>query len=361
MADHRKISTRMAEKQQPPEPTLRLTIDKEALEGNYCALDRLSGQAKAGAAIKANCYGLGIDQCLPTLRNAGAETFYVAHWSEVDAALHHVPASAVRVLHGPSNAAEATYAIATGAVPVINSLHQASVWSEANGGPCDLMIDTGINRLGLSPSEVGEPIVKKLSVDCLMSHLASADEDCAMNTQQLATFDECSNAIPHKSLSLANSAGVALGGDYAFDLTRPGLSLYGGIARPELSDVIRQVAYPEAAILQKRAIKAGERIGYNGEFVAPRDMTVAVVSLGYADGFLRTWNSDGDGVLFYGETPLALLGKVSMDMVVVDLAKAPELREGDWLSVPYSLSVAAQQTALSQYELLTILGQRFAR
>lgn len=344
-----------------PAPILRLRIDKAALAHNYLELDRLSGTAKAGAAVKANCYGLGVDQCVPALRDAGAQIFYVAHWSEVEPLTAHIAASGIRVLHGPGNADEAAYAKAVGAVPVINSLHQAAVWAEAGGGLCDVMIDTGINRLGLSPNEVNDPVLSKLNVDCLMSHLASADEDGAMNARQLDVFRDCISAIPHQRLSLANSAGVALGDDFAFDLTRPGLSLYGGIARPELKNVIRQVAFPEAAILQKRQIKAGESVGYNAEFTAPHDMTIGVVSLGYADGFLRTWNSEGNGSLMHGTERLPLLGKVSMDMIVVDLTNAPELREGDWLSVPYSLQDAAQQTSLSQYELLTILGNRFAR
>ncbi|MEP2736419.1 MAG: alanine racemase [Erythrobacter sp.] len=344
-----------------PAPPLKLRIDTDALAHNYRELDRLSGAAKAGAAVKANCYGLGVDQCVPTLRDAGAEIFYVAHWSEVAALAFHVPASSIRVLHGAGNAAEAAFAKAIGAVPVINSLHQAKIWTQVGGGLCDVMVDTGINRLGLSPPEVNDPILNNLDVDCLMSHLASADEDGEMNARQLAAFKDCITAIPHQRLSLANSAGVALGGDFAFDLTRPGLSLYGGIARPELKDVIRQVAFPEAAILQKRNIKAGESVGYNAEFAAACDMTIGVVSLGYADGFLRTWNLKGDGFLLHGETRLPLLGKVSMDMIVADFTNAPDLQEGDWVSLPYSLQNAAQQTALSQYELLTILGNRFER
>src|SRR3546814_460757 len=162
--------------------------------------------------------------------------------------------------------------------------------------------------------------------------------------------------VPHQRASLANSAGIALGSDYAFDLTRPGLALYGGVPRAELAPAIRQVAYPEAAIIQLRNLEPGQSVGYNATFTADAPLRAGVVSIGYADGFLRSWGKGG--YLLHGEIRLRLLGKVSMDMVVVDLSQAPDLREGDWLSLPYALPDAARQSALSQYELLTVLGSR---
>lgn len=339
-----------------PDPTLRLTIDSKALAANWRALDRLSGKAAAGAAIKADCYGLGVDNCLPVLRDAGARAFFIAHWSEVADVLAHVPAQQVSVLHGPMTLADCGYARATGVRPVINSLAQAARWIETGGGACDLMVDTGINRLGLSMSEIGDPLIGRLEVETLMSHLACADEEVPKNAQQLARFRIAIAAIPARRISFANSAGTALGADYAFDMTRPGLALYGGIPRTELAGIISQVAYPEAAIIQTRQLSAGDTVGYNALFTAPAAMRVGVVSLGYADGFLRSWFG---GALAYGGASLPILGKISMDMVVVDLAHAPAAGEGDWLTVPYALPVAAQHTGLSQYELLTGIGRRF--
>lgn len=341
-----------------PPPTLRLRIDADAPAHNWRTLDRLSGRARAGAAVKANCYGLGVDRCVPVLRDAGCRDFFVAHWSEVPSVIAHVPAEQVSVLHGPVRAEDAAFAKATGVRPIIVSVHQARLWTEGGGGPCDLMVDTGINRLGISCAEVSDPAVQALDVHTLMSHLASADEDSAMNSRQLDAFRSVLPAIRHREASLANSAGIALGSDYHFDLTRPGLSLYGGVPRPELEGVIHQVAFPEAAIIHTRTLNAGDTVGYNATYTAPRATRTGVVSLGYADGFLRAWNG---GALRHRGARLPILGKVSMDMVVIDLGEAPDLTEGDWVEVPYCLPDAARQTSLSQYELLTVLGRRFDR
>jgi len=342
----------------PPPPTLRLHIDYAALAENWRSLDRLSGTARAGAAVKANCYGLGTGGCVPALRDAGCRDFFVAHWSEVAPVIAHVPAEQVAVLHGAGSAEECRYAIQTGAVPVINSVRQAELWQANGGGPCHLMVDTGINRLGIRPSEADHSAVAALEIFVLMSHLADADVDSAMNARQLAAFEVVCGRLDHRETSLANSAGLGLGEDYRFDLSRPGLALYGGVPRPELAGMIRQVAYPEAAIIQIREIEAGESVGYNATFRAERAMRIGVVSLGYADGILRAW---GGAAFEHRGRRLPILGKVSMDMIVLDLEAAPEISEGDWVSLPYDLPDAAQQTGLSQYELLTILGSRFAR
>jgi alanine racemase len=342
-----------------PPPTLRLDLDAEALAHNWRALDRLSGSARAGAAVKADGYGLGAGKVVPVLAEAGAREFFVAHWSEVPDVIAHVPPEQVSVLHGPVTDADCVFARETGVRPVLNSMAQVARWQASDGGRCNLMVDTGINRLGLSMSEIGDPILAALDIDILLSHLASADEDNPQNAVQLGRFREASAAVPAARRSLANSAGIALGGDYSFDLTRPGLALYGGVPRAELAGIIRQVAHLHVAILQVRDIAAGEGVGYNAAFVAPSPMRVGLVSLGYADGFLRCWS--GNGALRSDDAELPLLGLVSMDMVVIDLTRAPALREGDWVEVPYDLPAASAQTGLSQYELLTVLGRRFRR
>ncbi len=342
-----------------PPATLHLRIDPEALAANWQALNRLSGTASAGAAVKADAYGVGVSQAVPTLLAAGARDFFVAHWSEVPAVLRHASPLQLSVLHGVTSAAEAAYSRAIGVRPVINSLHQAQVWHAAGGGPCDLMVDTGINRLGVTPDAVGDPAIAALDVQVLLSHLASADEDVALNARQLARFRDVAQNVAHKALSLANSAGIALGSDYAFDLTRPGLSLYGGIARPELAGVIRQVVVPHAAVIQRRRLTAGESVGYNATFTARCPLEVATVSIGYADGFLRCRGPGG--VLLHKGIALPIIGRVSMDMTVVDCSATPDLREGDLVEIPFNLPEVAQSSGLSQYELLTTLGKRFSR
>lgn len=342
-----------------PPPALRLRFDSQALADNWRALDRLSGRAAAGAAVKADGYGLGAANVVPALAAAGARTFFVAHWSEVPGVLAHVPGEWISVLHGPSTAADAAFARAARVRPVLNSLHQIARWLEAGGGPCDLMVDTGINRLGLPTADIGDPRVGRLGVETLMSHLASADEDRAQNAAQLSRFRDVAGAVAAERLSLANSAGIALGEDYAFDLTRPGLSLYGGVPRAELAESIRPVVAPQAAILQVRELKPGDSVGYNATFTADRPIRAGVVSIGYADGFLRS--RAAERALLHGDIALPLLGKVSMDMVVIDLGAAPELREGDWVDIPFALPAAAEASRLSQYELLTVLGKRFRR
>ncbi|MEO1647932.1 MAG: alanine racemase [Pseudomonadota bacterium] len=341
---------------EPPPPTLRLRVDREALAGNWRALDALSGSASAGAAVKAQCYGLGVEACVPALRDAGCTRFFVAHWSEVAAVAEHVPSSSIAVLHGVINGSEIEYARASGAVPVINSIEQAQAWYESGGGTCHLMVDTGINRLGAGMDELASNAVQDLKVDMLLSHLACADEDSSRNQAQLKLFREALGRVPHKQASLANSAGIALGPEYSFDVTRPGLALYGGVPRLELASHIAPVASIQAAVLQVREIEVGDAIGYNGEFVADSPMRVATVSIGYADGFLR---SRGNGAcLVAGGLPCPVLGKVSMDMIVIDLKNAPDLAVGDWVDVPFDLPDAAQQSSVSQYELLTTLGRR---
>lgn len=344
---------------EPPPPALRLDIDREALADNWRALDRLSGQAATGAAVKADGYGVGAKVVVPVLRDAGCHDFFVAHWSELADIAGLTDPGAISVLHGPLNAADAAYAKALGVKPVINSVNQAKLWLQAGGGPCDLMVDTGINRLGLPLGDLGDEAIGRLAIDVLMSHLASADEDVALNDRQLSRWQEMKAVVAHRRASLANSAGIALGDAFHGDLTRPGLSLYGGIQREMLRPYIRQVVRPMAAIMQVRDIVAGDSVGYNATYTAPGPMRVATIALGYADGYLRCWS--GKGVLRAMGKRLPVLGRVSMDMTVIDLTEAPELREGDWVEAEYDLTLSAQASGLSQYELLTSLGRRFGR
>lgn len=334
-------------------------MDAGALASNWRTLDAMSGTASAGAAVKANAYGLGAARVARVLADAGCQDFFVAHWGEAPDLLPHVPAERIAVLHGPATAPEADFARATGVRPVLNTLRQVRLWRESGGGPCHLMVDTGMNRLGIGRDELGDSAIAALDLDICLSHLASADEDVPQNDAQRIAFGSVCQSVEAKRYSLANSAGIALGHAYHADLTRPGLALYGGLARPELASNISQVAFPEAAVIQVRVLEPGDRVGYNATFVAQRPMRAGILALGYADGYLRCWS--GNGRFSWEGREVPVLGRISMDLTIVDLTDLEDCREGDWLKLAYDLPLAAKASGLSQYELLTLMGQRFAR
>ncbi|HWV60377.1 MAG TPA: alanine racemase C-terminal domain-containing protein, partial [Sphingopyxis sp.] len=237
---------------------------------------------------------------------------------------------------------------------------QIARWREAGEGrPCDVMIDTGMNRLGLRVEEAAGGALNGLTIETLLSHLASADEDSEQNARQLAAFRAIRQAIPARRYSLANSAGICLGTDYGFDLTRPGIALYGGTPRREAVGNIRQVVFPEARVLQVREVRQGETVGYGATWTAGRDSRIAVANIGYADGYLRCHAETG-GARFDGQA-LPLVGRVSMDLVAFDATSIEGGAEGDWLALDYGLAATAARCGLSQYELLTGLGRRFER
>lgn len=342
----------------PPSP-LRLRLDKQALVSNWRWLKAQSGIAACGAAIKASGYGTDAAGVLRHLAEEGCRDFFVATWAEALALLPLPDEISLSVLHGV-RAEDMAAAYQAGVRPVLNSVEQVRRWKDGSGGFCDVMVDTGMNRLGISLDEARSQLLDGLKINIFMSHLACADEDHPLNAVQLERFSSLRTEVSAKRYSLANSAGICHGHAYAFDLTRPGLALYGGIPRPEARPHIRQIAFPEAQILQRKIVRAGESIGYNATRTAELDMEVAVLNVGYADGYLRGFSSKGH-VLTSGGAALPVVGRVSMDLLIVDASDAPELKEGDWLGVDYRLENASAISGLSQYELLTGLGDRFER
>lgn len=340
-------------------PPLRLRLDAGALVANWRWLAAQSGAAACGAAIKANGYGLGARDVMRHLANAGCRTFFVATWAEA-AALMPLPAGvSLSVLHGVGEA-DMVAARTLPVRPVLNSVEQVVRWRAlGDGPPCDVMVDTGMSRLGLRVEEALGGALDGLVIETLLSHLASADEDSMQNAQQLAAFRALREAIPAKRYSLANSAGICLGADYAFDLTRPGIALYGGVPRTEATGRIRQVVFPEARVLQLRDVRAGESVGYGAGWTAPSDSRIAVANLGYADGYLRC--HAGHGGARWNGAAVPLIGRVSMDLTAFDASAAGAIGEGDWLAIDYDLPATAAASGLSQYELLTGLGSRFER
>jgi alanine racemase len=335
---------------------LRLTIDRSAIQSNWRWLQGRAG-VPAGAAVKADGYGLGARETTEALLEAGCRDFFVSTWAEAET-LGNLPEEvSLVVLHGVGSD-DVESALRMPARPCLNTVEQVGRWKEmAAGRPCDVMVDTGMNRLGLRPTEIDQ--LHGLNIDTLHSHLACADEDSALNQMQLERFRAVASAVRARRYSFANSAGIGLGRDYSFDLVRPGISIYGGIQRREFEGEIRQVARVEAQIVQRRTIPEGESCGYGAIFVAKEDTEAAILNIGYADGYLRGFSCHGSA--FAGEFALPVLGRVSMDLIAVAVDAAPGLKEGEWVEIDYDLPSASKQSALSQYELLTCLGDRFER
>ncbi|MGZ8348092.1 MAG: alanine racemase [Allosphingosinicella sp.] len=353
---------------------LRLLIDGDALVSNWHWLAHRSGGAACGAAVKADGYGIGAREAVKRLQHAGCRDFFVATWAEAATLMPWPSDLGLSVLHGvgPDDLEDA---LSSPARPVLNTPLQVARWRESGQGrPCDVMVDTGMNRLGLTPEEARSGLLDGLRVRTLMSHLACADEpDHALNERQLAVFRALRQEIPAERYSLANSAGICLGPKYGFGLTRPGLALYGGI--PVLGDSaqeqgIKPVVSIEAQVVQVRDVPAGGSVGYGATYVSPVDGRIAILNIGYADGFLCRFGEFAFAKA--GERMLPVVGRISMDLLAVDAAigarntsirklQPLKLAEGDWLELDYQLGEVARASGLSQYELLTMLGARFER
>ncbi|MET0137253.1 MAG: alanine racemase [Sphingobium sp.] len=344
---------------QPPPAPLKLALDSLALRNNWRWLAQQSGGARCGAAVKADGYGLGAVEVVHHLLKVGCRDFFVATWEEALALRPHIGDASLSVLHGVREE-DMPLATTLGARPVLNTPAELQRWRDAGGGPCDVMIDTGMNRLGLDPNAINAGLFEGLEVDTAMSHLACADEDHPLNGVQVMIFGSLARKTGAKRKSLANSAGILLGEKFHFDLTRPGLSIYGGSPRLESEGYIHQVVRPRAQILQRRTIRGGESVGYGATYSADRTREAAVLNIGYADGYMRGFSNSGYALADDG-TALPVMGRVSMDLLIVDVTDRPSLGEGDWVEIAFDLSQATIVSGLSQYELLTGLGNRFAR
>lgn len=340
-------------------PALRLNLDSSALVANWRWLASCTPDAACGAAVKADGYGLGALAVVERLARAGCRDFFVATWQEAEELADATRGLNLSVLHGVREA-DLPAALALAARPVLSSPEQVRRWkAAAPDKSCDVMIDTGMNRLGMTQQETASGLLDGLRIETLMSHLACSDEPAhPMNLDQLATFRVLRQVIPARRYSLANSGGICAGNAYAFDLTRPGIALYGGVQRPEAEGHIAQVVRPEAEILQIRDVSARATIGYGATFTAPHDMRVAILNLGYADGYLRAFA--GNGMVLADGKLCPIVGRVSMDLIAADISGL-EVSEGEWLEIEYHLPSAAAATGLSQYELLTGMGSRYQR
>ncbi len=363
---------------------LRLTIDLAALADNWRDMARRSGAARAAAVVKADAYGLGIEDVGQTLYHAGARDFFVAVPAEGATLRAYAPEARIFVLSGVWPGAEALF-FEHDLVPVIASQEQLAFWmavvAEHGDHPCALQVDTGFNRLGLPledalalADDVSRPA--SLSPVLVLSHLACGDDPSApMNRRQLEAFQRVSAAFEGIESSLSASAGIFLGSDFHFDLTRPGIAIYGGEALNGVANPMRPVATAEARILQIREAKAGQTVSYGATCTLNRDSRLAIVTAGYADGYLRSLSGSGVTVReaglpaacgFIAGHKVPVVGRVTMDLTIFDVTDVPEdaIAAGDYIELfgaNMPIDEVARAAGTIGYELLTGLGLRYER
>lgn len=338
----------------------KLTIDLAAIAANWRALDRMTGpEVQTAAVVKADAYGLGVTRVARALAQAGARRFFVAYAEEgalVRQALGPGPQIAVLAGHMPGDT-EMIHDLDL--TPMLNSLDQITRHLEALPGHAfGVQLDTGMNRLGVEMLEweAVAPILIDAGPELLMSHLACADEpEHPMNETQLRAFHAMTDGtdLPR---SLAATGGILLGPRYHFDLTRPGVGLYGGLPYEGAHPVVR-LSLP---VIQTREVAAGETVGYGGTWVAEATAVIATVAAGYADGLPRTLSNRA--TLWDGDVPCPLVGRVSMDAITVDISHLPDVPKTlDILGPRQTVDALAEQAGTIGYELLTGLGPRYLR
>jgi alanine racemase len=367
-----------SERDEGQSETAILTIDLDALTANYRRLRDLASPAECAAVVKADAYGLGMAEAAPALVRAGCKTFFVATLGEAKALRALLPHVTIYVFAGLMPGTAELYR-AHDLRPVLNSAEEIREWasyaaSQDEKLPCAVHLDSGMNRLGLSAAEVDQVADARLwqamTLSLVMSHLACADEaQHSKSEAQRMIFDRLRARLPAALASLANSAGILLGRAYAYDLVRPGIALYGGKPSRQGENPFHPVVHLKGRILQVRNVAPGETIGYGATRTLHETARVAVVSVGYADGFFRSL-STGDGetglMVYLGARAAPILGRVSMDLITIDVTGVPEeiSCRGGWVEL-IGPNVSAQDMAhhagTIDYEVLTNLGRRAAR
>ncbi|WP_113912771.1 alanine racemase [Roseovarius dicentrarchi] len=338
--------------------TATLTIDLPALTANWTALANM-GRAEPGAVVKANAYGLGAGRVGRALAKAGARTFFVAV-AEEGAALRQAlgPGPVIYILSGHM-AGDADMLGDMDLTPILNSLDQMIRHLEAlPGHPFGLQLDTGMNRLGMEPSEWAAVRDIALAQDpqLIISHLACADEpDAPMNTDQLARFRQMTSGLDCP-LSLANTGGILLNRAYHFDVTRPGIGMYGGLP----FDNARPVVTLDIPVIQCRDVAPGDAVGYGRAWIAQRPSRIATLSTGYADGILRCL---GDRISVWADdVRCPVVGRISMDLIGVDVTDtASDPKSVSLLGPQQGVDTLADAAGTIGYEILTSLGERYTR
>lgn len=335
-----------------------LSVDLNALSHNFHALEALTG-VPVHPVVKANGYGLGAVPVASRLMAEGARTFFVARLSEGEILREALGAEPIIYILDGCTGGAAPALRAADLRPVVNQPSQLADWSASGGGACALQLDTGMNRLGFRPEDAPEPFE---GLALVMSHLACADEPAQpMNRRQRDAFAAAVTRYPDAVKSFANSGGCFLGPDFAFDVVRPGICLYGAGPEGRPDARLKPVATLNARVLQVRDVPAGESVGYSRGFVADAPMRIATCGAGYADGVLRSNSPDGQ-VWIAGELR-PLLSRVSMDVIAVDVTGL-DVTAGDNAEVFGAhrfVDDAATAAGTISYELLTSIHGRVAR
>ena len=355
-----------------------LTVDLDAICANWRKLEKTGVPAECSAVIKANAYGCGLEPVARALALAGCKTFFVATLDEARAARAAVPSAVLYVLGGfIQNTGDAFAKI--DARPVIGDLNELAEWDvfcrrTGWAGGTAIHIDTGMNRLGLTLAEA-QGIIPRINagdhgISLVMSHLACAESlHHPLNAKQLATFREIASLFSGVPASLSNSSGIFLGSPFQFDLVRPGAALYGVNPTPEADNPMQGVVELKARVLQMRDVERGESVGYGATWTTRRPTRLAIISVGYADGYFRAGGSNdgtrGAEVVVAGKRcPVA--GRISMDLMAVDVTDLEKnaVRRGHLVTlIGESITVdeLAHHFGTIGYEVLTSLGPRYAR
>jgi alanine racemase len=355
-----------------------LTIDLAAIAANWKRLYGMTVPVECAAVVKADAYGCGIARVVPALKKVGCRTFFVADIAEGRRVRALAPDAVVYVLNGLMPSTAPAFADAN-LRPVINSTTELAEWdtfvaSNNWQGGAALHIDTGMNRLGLTPEEA-VAIAPRVQAEghgfkLLMSHFACAEvPDHPMNDRQLRLFREIRILFRGVPSSLANSAGIFLGGTAHCDLVRPGIALFGGNPIPARKNVMRPVIELKGRITQVRQIKKGDTVGYGASFTAARPMRLAIVAAGYADGYFRAAaaaKSKAPAEVIIARKHCPLVGRISMDLLAVDVTELPDgvARRGEFATLiggDIGVDELGAASGTIGYEVLTSLGKRYHR
>ncbi|MBG6220739.1 MULTISPECIES: alanine racemase [unclassified Janthinobacterium] len=353
-----------------------LTVDLDAVRANYRLLRDKAHPAACSAVVKADAYGLGAAQVAAALYEEGCRHFFVAHLEEGISLRPHVAHDAhIFVLHGPPVATEGEFT-AHGLIPVLNSEPQVAGWrkhAQALGTTLDaiVQVDSGMSRMGLSPQEIDAWLLDPhfldgINVHYIMSHLACADEPSnPMNAEQLARFSAIRARLPQQyRASLANSSGIFLSPDFHFELVRPGAALYGIAPQSGEAHPLRSVVRLQGKVIQTRTIAAGEHVGYSCRYTASEARQVATISVGYADGWLRSMSNQGLAIVDGVKVPQ--IGAISMDSITLDVSAIAQERVApgslvDLICAEHPVDAVAAMAGTIGYEVLTNLGGRYYR